>query len=199
MQEFPVDYACSVRCIRDTSLNDDKPSRTKERVAASIRPQSRKMFLLNTSCQASALQNRKIGIDDFSFGFMAGRYKFLGGYLSTMWNGTGKGLFRKQPAGEQWLGVSKVSTASLTAGIVVSPCKNVNFYAGAGAGFSIDLKQSEGGKWFMDSKSLRVGADVEAGVMFNFGGLAINFGVSTINFKNLEVKAGLGFSSLVKK
>lgn len=199
MQEFPIDYACSVRCIRDTSWNDDKPSRTKERVAVSIRPQPRKMFLLNTSCQASALQGRKIGIDDFSFGFTAGRYKFLGGYFSAMWNGKGKGLFRKQPAGEQWLGISKTSNAALTAGIVVSPCKNVNFYAGAGPSFSIDLKQSEGGKWFMDSKSLRVGAEVEAGVMFNFGGFALNFGVTTTNFKSLALKAGIGWSTLVKK
>lgn len=198
MEESRIENAYSVRCIKDTSWRDDKPTQNKERVSVSIRPDARKMFLLNTTCQASALQARKTSINDFTFGFMAGRYKFLGGYFSAMWNGKGKGLFRKQPAGEQWLGVSKSSTVTLTTGIVISPCKNVNFYAGAGANFSIDLKQSEGGKWFMDSKSLRVGTEVEAGVLFNFGGLAMNFGVSTTNFKSMALKAGIGFSSLVK-
>lgn len=199
MEESSIENACSVRCIRDTSWRDDKPTQSKERIAVSIRPDARKLFLVNATCQASALQVRKIGNDDFSFGFMAGRYKFLGGYFSAMWNGKGKGLFRKQPAGEQWLGVSKRSSVALTAGIVVSPCKNVNFYAGTGPNFSIELKQSEGGKWFMDSKSLRVGAEVEAGVLFNFGGFAMNFGVSTTNFKSLALKAGIGWSSRVKK
>lgn len=199
MLESPIENAYSVRCIKDTSWSDDKPSKNTERVKVSIRPEPRNLFIVDVSFPKSVLQGQNPHIDDFSFGFMAGRYKFLGGYFSAMWNGQYNGLFRRQSADMQWTDATKRARISCTAGLIISPIKNINFYVGGGASYNAQLKQTGEGKWFEDPQTVLIGVDVEAGLFFNFGGLALNFGLSTTNFKSMELKAGIGFTSLAKK
>lgn len=160
-------------------------------------------------------QNEMFAKADFSysfspqcaFGVTYGQVKKWGWYVDLMSNFNFKGIATKticNNAGIVGEGdfayipyySEKVSKFrfSLMGGALYKVHPSTAFYLGAGYGYRAVLWETTDKEWIRNSERTFNGINFEAGMYFNVRHFIITGGVSTVNFKLLEMKIGLGWA-----
>lgn len=137
-----------------------------------------------------------------SFGLTFGQVKKFGYYVSVM-TGTGfkmKGDFECDENGYVgktmpfYSGKTSTTRLALTAGGVAHVANPLYLYLGVGYGFRGVFWETTDEQWAKNKDLSVTGVNAELGLMGNIKGFVISAGVSTVNFKYVEAKIGLGWS-----
>ena len=90
-------------------------------------------------------------------------------------------------------GSSAKSRFSITGGYLYRFIKPLYGYLGAGYGQRTFAQETVGGEWVKNIDHSASGVAAEIGLIGNIKGFALSLGVQTIDFKYMELSAGIGF------
>lgn len=137
----------------------------------------------------------------WSYGFSIGQVKRWGWYVTAMSNFQFHGLgHRIQPYTYYDLtGKSSTTRISLTAGVVLRTCNVLSLRLGAGFGYRTQSLNTTDGKWYTYPYRTFIGADAEFGMLWHIKYILLTTDITTINFKYIEGKIGVGFYLRHKK
>ena len=137
----------------------------------------------------------------WSYGFSIGQVKRWGWYVTAMSNFQFHGLgHRIQPNTHyDMTGKSSTTRISLTSGVVLRTCNVLSLRLGAGFGYRTQSLQTTDDKWYTYPYRTFIGVDAEFGMMWHIKYILLTTDVTTINFKYIEGKIGIGFYMKHKK
>ena len=142
----------------------------------------------------------------WSFGITYGQVQILGWYVSA-WTGTGyhyNGDYLLNYSGwvegdypnreDSYNGRISKSRFSITGGMLFRTIKPLWGYVGTGWSYRSVLFGTESGNWLKSQEYSASGIAVEAGLIYNYRRVVFSLGFSTIGFKYIDGRAGIGFT-----
>lgn len=131
----------------------------------------------------------------WSFGFSIGQVKRWGWYFTAMSNFQFHGIGRPIQPNKYYelTGKSSTTRISVTAGLVLRTCNVLSLRIGAGFGYRTQSLYATDEKWYTYPYRTFIGADAEFGMLWHIKYILLTTDVTTINFKYIEGKIGVGF------
>lgn len=88
---------------------------------------------------------------------------------------------------------AKIERTAITTGLLFRPTRIIYMYAGGGYGLRNVVYEAPNDMWAKNIERSYKGFEAEYGIILRFGGLSLQLGVQTNQFKYVEYTGGLGF------
>ncbi len=161
------------------------------------RKKQRVEYLTDRSlCTFATLNAAYSPLPQWSYGFKVGQVKIVGWYVSAMTNFHFKGMYHPFEEGSFYdlTGRDRTARFSVEAGFVYRPIRPFSIIVGVGYGYRAYLLNTVDEKWYSYPQRTYSGVNTSLGLKFDIKGFVLTTEVSTLNFKTLEGRVGLGFS-----
>lgn len=183
-------------------LKESKPEKIKESKPEKVSEKPKTKLKKNTFVTLNYGTSSLIGS---SYGITFGQVKKIGWFVSAMSGLDFDAMNATLECDENFYvdnilpiysGETSASRLSLTAGLMYRPIKSLAIKVGAGYGVSVmSLGLSGSDTQIRDSRcSEEMGLDLDAGLHLSLGRFVLSADYMTTNFKNSEIKFGLGIN-----